>query len=50
LIGAIDYNDTKNLQDMLKSLGPIGPIVNPLLYPIEKITSKTRKSKIKNRQ
>jgi O-antigen/teichoic acid export membrane protein len=50
LIGAIDYNDTKNLQDMLKSLGPIGPIVNPLLYPIEKITSKTRKSKNKNRQ
>jgi len=44
LIGAIDYNDTKNLQDMLKSLGPIGPIVNPLLYPIEKITNKTRKS------
>jgi O-antigen/teichoic acid export membrane protein len=50
LIGAINYNDTKNLQDMLKSLGLIGPIVNPLLYPIEKITSKTRKNKIKNRQ
>jgi putative peptidoglycan lipid II flippase len=50
LIGAINYNDTKNLKDMLKSLGPLGPIVNPLLYPIEKITSKTRKSKIKDRQ
>jgi O-antigen/teichoic acid export membrane protein len=50
LIGAINYNDTKNLQDMLKSLGPIGTIVNPLLYPIEKITSKTWKSKNKNRQ
>jgi O-antigen/teichoic acid export membrane protein len=48
LIGAIDYNDTKNLKDMLKSLGPIGPIVNPLLYPIEKITSKTRKNNIKD--
>jgi O-antigen/teichoic acid export membrane protein len=45
LIGAINYDDTKNLQDMLKSLGPIGTIVNPLLYPIEKITSKTRKNK-----
>jgi O-antigen/teichoic acid export membrane protein len=50
LIGAIDYNDTKNLQDMLKSLGPIGPIVNPLLYPIEKITRRTRKRKNKNQQ
>jgi len=50
LIGAINYNDTKNLKDMLKSLGPLGPIVNPLLYPIEKITSKTRKSKIKDQQ
>jgi stage V sporulation protein B len=50
LIGAINYNDTKNLQDMLKSLGPLGPIVNPLLYPIEKITSKTRKSNIKDQQ
>ncbi len=50
LIGAIDYDDTKNLKDMLKSLGPLGPIVNPLLYPIEKIASKTRKSKIKDQQ
>jgi len=50
LIGAIDYNDTKNLQDILKSLGPLGPIVNPLLYPLEKITGKTRKRKNKNRQ
>ena len=50
LIGAIDYNDTKNLQDMLKSLGPVGTIVNPLLYPIEKITSKTRKSNIKDQK
>jgi O-antigen/teichoic acid export membrane protein len=44
LIGAINYNDTKNLKDMLKSLGPLGTIINPLLYPIEKITSKTRKN------
>jgi uncharacterized membrane protein YfcA len=50
LIGAINYDDTKNLQDLLKSLGPLGPIVNPLLYPIEKITSKTRKSNIKDQQ
>jgi len=50
LTGAIDSSDTKNLKDMLKSLGPIGPIVNPLLYPIEKITSKTRKKKIKPQQ
>jgi putative peptidoglycan lipid II flippase len=50
LIGAINYNDTKNLKDLLKSLGPLGPIVNPLLYPIEKITSKTRKSNIKDQQ
>jgi len=49
LIGAIDYNDTKNLQDLLKSLGPIGTIVNPMLYPIEKITSRTRKTKNKDR-
>jgi O-antigen/teichoic acid export membrane protein len=50
LIGAINHDDTKNLQDLLKSLGPLGPIVNPLLYPIEKITSKTRKSKTKDQQ
>jgi putative peptidoglycan lipid II flippase len=45
LIGAIDYDDVKNLKGMLKSFGPIGSIVNPLLYPIEKITDRTRKSK-----
>jgi O-antigen/teichoic acid export membrane protein len=45
LIGAIDYGDVKNLQDMLKSLGPIGPIVTPLLYPLEKITVRTQKNK-----
>lgn len=50
LIGAINHTDVKNLQDMLKSLGPIGSIVNPLLVPIEKITVRTQKSKSKNQQ
>jgi O-antigen/teichoic acid export membrane protein len=50
LIRAIDYNDVKNLQDMLKTLGPLGPIVNPLLYPIKIITIKTRKNKIEGQQ
>ena len=50
LMGAIDYMDVKNLQDMLKSLGPIGSIVNPLLHPIEKITGRTQKGKVKKQQ
>jgi O-antigen/teichoic acid export membrane protein len=49
-IGAIDYSDTKNLKDLLKSLGPLGPIVNPLLYPIEKITSRTQKRSVESQQ
>jgi hypothetical protein len=50
LIGAIGYTDVKNLQDMLKSLGPIGSMVNMLLYPIEKITGRTQKGQVKNQQ
>jgi O-antigen/teichoic acid export membrane protein len=38
LIGAINYNDTQNLKEMLKSLGPLAPLLTPLLLPIEKIT------------
>ena len=38
LIGAINYNDTQNLKEMLKSLGPLAPLITPLLLPIEKIT------------
>jgi len=48
LIGAITYNDTKNLKDAVKSLGPLALIVNLLLYPIEKITSATQKSNLKS--
>lgn len=47
LIGAITYNDTKNLKDAVKSLGPLALIVNLLLGPIEKITSATQKRNLK---
>ncbi|MCW4016999.1 MAG: oligosaccharide flippase family protein [Candidatus Bathyarchaeota archaeon] len=43
LIGAITYGDTQNLKDMLKSLGPLALVIDVLLYPIEKITSATKK-------
>ena len=43
LMGAITYNDTQNLKEMLKSLGPLATIITPLLYPIEKITRNAHK-------
>ena len=38
LIGAINYNDTQNLKEMVKGLGPLTPVINLLIYPLEKIT------------
>jgi hypothetical protein len=42
-IGAIDQKDTKNLKEMLKSLGPLAPILNTPLNIIEKIFTKIHK-------
>ncbi len=47
LMGAITYNDTQNLKEMLKSLGPLATIITPLLYPIEKITRNAQKKQSK---
>ncbi|MCK4884463.1 oligosaccharide flippase family protein, partial [Candidatus Bathyarchaeota archaeon] len=47
LMGAITYNDTQNLKEMLKSLGPLATIITPLLYPIEKITRNAHKKQSK---
>ena len=45
LIGAINQEDIQNLKEMLTSLGPITPILNKLLYPLEKITDKFQNRK-----
>ncbi|MEJ2271492.1 MAG: hypothetical protein P8X91_03195, partial [Candidatus Bathyarchaeota archaeon] len=38
LIGAINQEDTENLKEMLKALGPLAPFFNILLNIIEKFT------------
>lgn len=47
LTGAITYEDTKNLKDAVKSLGPLAVVINLLLYPIEKIAKAKQKNKNK---
>ncbi len=44
LIGAINKDDTQNLKEMLKALGPLSPIFNILLNIIEKIATKFHKT------
>ena len=44
LIGAINKDDTKNLKEMLKALGPLGPIFNIPLNIIEKLATKFHKT------
>jgi O-antigen/teichoic acid export membrane protein len=44
LIGAINKEDTKNLKEMLKALGPLATVFNILLNIIEKITIKFQKN------
>ncbi len=43
LIGAINYGDTKNLKDAVKSLGPLAFVIDALLYLIEKISKAKQK-------
>jgi len=45
LIGAINQEDIQNIKEMLTSLGSITPILNKLLYPLEKITDKFQNRK-----
>lgn len=45
LIGAINKEDTKNLKEMLKALGPLSTLFNILLDIIEKIAIKFQKQK-----
>lgn len=45
LIGAINQNDTKNLKEMLKALGPITIILTIPINLIEHLTKKTQKNK-----
>jgi len=40
IIGAIDQTDTKNLKEMLKTLGPLTPLFNLPLNIMEKLTTK----------
>jgi hypothetical protein len=44
LIGAINQNDTKNLKEMLKVLGPLAPIFNIPLNIIERLATKLQKT------
>lgn len=44
LIGAINKEDTKNLKEMLKALGPLATVFNILLDIIEKIAMKFQKN------
>ncbi len=46
LIGAINKEDTENLKEMLKALGPIGSILNIPLNIIEKLANKFQKNKM----
>jgi len=39
LIGAVNKNDVENIREMLKELGPLLKIVNPLFKSIEKLSS-----------
>jgi O-antigen/teichoic acid export membrane protein len=43
LIGAINKEDTENLKEMLKALGPLGSILNIPLNIIEKLANKFQK-------
>ena len=43
LIGAINYADTQNLKAMVSTLGPLAPVINMLLVPLEKITARVQK-------
>jgi O-antigen/teichoic acid export membrane protein len=43
IIGAIDKNDIKNLKEMIKTLGPIEPILKLPLLIIEKMLMKLNK-------
>ncbi len=49
LVGAINYFDVKNLQEILKALGPLAPIFNIPLYVIEKLAALFQKQKAMNR-
>ena len=44
LVGAVTYDDTKNLKDAVKSLGPLAVAISFLLYPIEKIAKTKQKN------
>ena len=48
LIGAINTDDTKNLKEMLKALGPLAAILNIPLNIIEKIATKIQKQQSSN--
>jgi O-antigen/teichoic acid export membrane protein len=43
LIGAITYADTQNLKALVNTLGPLAPVINPFIIPLEKITARTQK-------
>jgi putative peptidoglycan lipid II flippase len=45
LSGAITYDDTRNLKDAMKSLGPLAIVIDLLLYPIEKISKARQNNK-----
>lgn len=44
ILGAINTADTQNLKEMLKSLGPVRPILAPLLQLVEYLTIKFQKN------